>query len=149
MTSVLRIAFSSAATSLVKLCRMRTWLSKSMTSITSSLRSRRAKPIAASCAVASRSFMLALVSRRIASAIGCCTREKKDSALTRAVLVDLEVARLRSLTYFVAFHHRDVERHEIDAAAEAPLRLRRCVGGGCVAGGCGGDCCAGVAGGAA
>ena len=73
---MLRIAFSSAATSLVKVWRIRAWLSKSMTSMTSSRRILFANPIAASCAVARRSFMLALVSRSTASAIGCWTREK-------------------------------------------------------------------------
>src|SRR5688572_4289519 len=79
------MAFSSAAASLVnagprpsgEVLRICTWLLNSMTSATSSGLSRLANPTAASCAVASLSSMLLLVSSSRARAIGCWRREKK------------------------------------------------------------------------
>ena len=79
MTLVARIARSSALTSFVNGCGIRTWLLNSITSMTSSFFIRRTNPVAASCAVAIFSSMLLLVSSRIASAIGDCTAEKKLS----------------------------------------------------------------------
>jgi hypothetical protein len=75
---VSRIAFSSAAASFVNVCWITTRLSKSMTCATSCGRMRLTNPLAASCAVASLSSMLALVSSRIDSAIGSCVRVKND-----------------------------------------------------------------------
>ena len=77
--------------------------------------------MAASCAVASLSSMLLLVSSRIASAIGCCTCEKKREGLLDPVLEDLEVLLLESGDVFRAVGDRDVQRHELDAGAEPPL----------------------------
>jgi hypothetical protein len=71
------MARSSAAMSFVNCCEIRTWLLNSITSIASSFRMRRTKPVAASCAVERCSSMLLLVSSRIARAIGCWIREKK------------------------------------------------------------------------
>ena len=59
--------------------------------------------------------MLLLVSSSMASAIGCCTCEKKVSVLLDAVLEDFEVALLEPGDVLRAVRDGDVQRHELDA----------------------------------
>ena len=96
-----------------------------MTCARSCGRSFLTKPMAASCAVSSLSSMLALVSSSSDSAIGRFERLKNVSSCLHAVLEDRErVAFEIGDEAAVAVGDGDVQRDEIDAAAERRLLSR-------------------------